>query len=896
MKVDWQRAEEVFHRILELPRSPTDSTREPPRTAERQLIEDYCAGEPALAAAVRELLEAHDLDQGPLSRPIPWTPPPAAPESPGLDDGSFYPYRLLRQLGQGGMGSVYLAERIDARFEKQVAIKVLAPLRDHPGLVRRFASERQVLAKLEHPNLCRLLDAGETTDGTPYAVLEYITGQTLLRHCDGERLSLDARLELFRQICSAVHYAHQNLVVHRDIKPGNILIDGEGRPKLLDFGLAKLLAEAEDPSPASAEPRTLFALTPDYASPEQWTGEPVSTASDIYSLGILLYELLLGFRPYDFEGKSLAEISSWVRAGSIPQPSLRLRQLRTAAQADQSLERQLETAAAARRISPRALERRMAGDLDNILLRSTRHAAAERYESAAQLSEDIRRTLCQLPIVARPASTLYRLRKLIGRQKRVAVLVLISILSTLALLASLVSQVRQSEATRDRALAIAGLLIDGVQHSDPLGIDAPGITASAFLMRARETVEGELSEAPELQVTLLNKIGAAMQNLGDYDPAIELHTRALAISRQEFAEPHVAIATALEELSTVLRRKGEFSASLPLARESLAMHSRLFGDHHRATATSLENLAEIYHELGNFPRAEPLYLRALAIRRQAGDAIPLAATLDYLGLFHRNTGDSAAALAAYSEAGALRRSHLPTDHVLHARSAYNQAGLHLERNELVPAERLFRSALATYRQALGDEHPTIGQCLNDLGLVTSLADRLEEAEAFHRQALQLRQKVLEETHVDIAQSLLNLGRLLIRAGRFEPGGELLERCLTLCRSTLEPDHPYIGLALLGQAELADHAGDPAAAERLASQGIELLTRTFGGDHWRTAEATASRAGYLAQLGRLGEAEPAAQWAYQTLLRVFGPQDARSQQAHRQLRVIREALAETVSTG
>ena len=397
MTVDWQRAEALFHRILETPAGGEESC----PAAQHRLVEDCCAGSPALAAAVHELLAAHDVSRGPLSRPLPF-PRASRPRVVDRDDGSFYPYRLLRRLGQGGMGSVYLAERVDARFEKQVAIKMLAPLRDRPALVRCFARERQALAKLEHPNLCRLLDAGETTDGTPYVVLEYVAGETLLRHCDSRRLSLDARLKLLRQICSAVHYAHQNLVVHRDIKPSNILVDGEGRPKLLDFGLAKLLAGAEKEAQASSEPRTLFALTPEYASPEQWTGAAVSTASDVYSLGILLYELLLGFRPFDLAGKSLADVASWVREKPIPAPSVRLRRLRAVADGDRRLRQRIATAAAARGISPRALQRRLAGDLDNIALRATRPAPSERYESAAQLSEDVRRTLLDLPITAQP--------------------------------------------------------------------------------------------------------------------------------------------------------------------------------------------------------------------------------------------------------------------------------------------------------------------------------------------------------------------------------------------------------------------------------------------------------------------------------------------------------------
>jgi serine/threonine protein kinase len=387
MEESWKRVEELFHRALEVPPGA-------PRDA---WLEAECRGDAALKQEVVSLL-AHDGDAethafgGPIARAAGKL---ATDSSSGtLVRPRVGPYRLLRKIGQGGMGTVYLATRDDGQYAQTVAVKLVRRGMDTAFILRRFRRERQILARLEHPNIGRMLDGGTTEDGVPFLVMEYIEGLSITRWCEEKRASIKERLRLFLEVCAAVNHAHANLVIHRDLKPGNILVDRTGRPKLLDFGICKLLYQ--DGGDAS-HTQTLEwnALTPEYASPEQVLGEPVTVASDVYSLGVVLYELLTGTRPHRLEKRTPQAVEEAVCRKAVPLPSERVR------------------ASGVPRAA--ALARALAGDLDNIVFRAMHRVPERRYASPEELASDVRSYLANRPVSARPDTLAYRSVKFLRR-------------------------------------------------------------------------------------------------------------------------------------------------------------------------------------------------------------------------------------------------------------------------------------------------------------------------------------------------------------------------------------------------------------------------------------------------------------------------------------------------
>ena len=597
----WQRVKDVFQAALERP--------EPERPG---YLDSACGTDVALRREVESLLGAHREAGGFLSQPA--SPPDAA-----LADGRrIGPYRVLGAIGRGGMGVVYRCVRDDDVFQKTVALKVV-PGGARPEHLQRLEHERQLLARLQHPHIATILDGGATDDGQPYMVMEYVAGEPIDVYCDSRRLGTRERLEMFRTVCAAVHYAHQNLIVHRDLKPQNILVTAEGQPKLLDFGIAKLLAAGVDPDDAPTA-TLLPMMTPEYASPEQVRGGPVTTASDIYSLGVLLYELLTGRRPYALRSESLEDIVRSV-CETDPQPPSNAARTRPAAGAD-----------ATGRPTPSELR----GDLDTIVLKALRKEPSRRYLSALDLGEDLRRHLEERPVHARPDTLRYRAAKFVGRNR---VAVGAAGLVVVALLGGLLAAARQARiAERERALAqkrlhdvrrlsnslifemhdsiaqLAGateprrLLVQrATEYLDLLAADAPG----------NAEVARDLAEAHERLADVLGGTGAA--NLGDPDAALRHYRQALAIRERLVAE-----------------RPDDLERQRGLA-ASLRKNARAEPD----GATAVRLTARAIEMATRSAAAEPNRVELLA---------ELAASHYAAGMAHASVGDWTAALASYRSA------------------------------------------------------------------------------------------------------------------------------------------------------------------------------------------------------------------------------------------------------
>ena len=579
----WERVKELFQEALERP--PEERVR---------VLQEVCGEDVELKGDVERLLSAHGQADAFLALPaldlaerdLPESPVPVAPARIGG-------YRIVRELGQGGMGTVYLAEREEPGFHKTVAIKLVRPGMETGFVLRRFETERQILASLEHPGIARLYDAGTTEGGLPYFVMEYVEGDDLLTWCDARKLPVSERLRLFRHVCDAVQFAHQNLVVHRDLKPRNILVTPEGHPKLLDFGIAKLLTPRETEREETA---TLMRLmTPDYASPEQVRGERVTTASDVYALGVVLYELLSGHRPYRVRGRQLSEIERAVCEEKPERPSAAAaRREMVASTEGEAVTITPAAVSASRATAPDRLRRILRGDLDNIVLKSLEKDPVRRYATAAELSEDLRRHLDGFPVRALPDRTAYRAAKFVRRHRVGVVAALAASFFLVAGLAVAVWQARIARAEREVARThfndLRSLLNTFLFEFHDSVRDLPGATPARELVVRRaleylEKISRVGSPDPEIQRDLagayqrISRVqgGVFASHLGDTAGAMKSVARALAIRRslaRSFpanTADQIALAHAELDSAQVLLAAGEAQHAVEASRRAVAI-------------------------------------------------------------------------------------------------------------------------------------------------------------------------------------------------------------------------------------------------------------------------------------------------------------------------------------
>jgi eukaryotic-like serine/threonine-protein kinase len=730
----WQRLEELFHAMLALPSESRAAS-----------LSAACGDDVEMRVEVQRLLQADAHASAFVDGAAAGLEGVAATVLP--DGAPIGAYRIVRELGRGGMGTVYLGERADAQFEMRVAIKVIKRGMDSDAVLQRFRHEQQILAGLEHPYIARLLDGGTTGEGLPYFVMEYVDGQPIDEYCRTRQLSIDARLKLIRQVCAAVSYAHQHLVVHRDIKPQNILVTADGVPKLLDFGIAKLLDPGENASIAATEFGAQV-MTPQYASPEQLRGERVTTVSDVYALGVLQYELLAGARPYDVTGKSSAESCLIVVDTEVTKPS----------------------ATAARR-GDDVLCRRLRGDLDSIVITAMRKDPAERYGSVALLDDDIRRHLERLPVVARGDSWTYRAARFVRRRK-LGVAAAAAIVITLVggvIATSWQARVARAERVRaERRFNDVRKLANSVLFDYHDAIEAlPGSTAvrerlvrdaQAYL----DSLAAEASGDPALQRELAaayDRLGTVLgrpyaANLGDTAGAMESYRKALKI-REALAAADPRNPQARRELAQGHRRIGwqlmgttEFDASREHFRQAIAIYTQLVTEQPGDTETRV-GLASAHNELGMILEGRNDLAGALENQRRALallEAAPaetrgspefrrrLSITHESIGRSLFLSGDDAAGLDANAKALALRAALASED----------------------PTNAIFRRMLAISYQNDGDYRDHSGDsdgALASFRRKLAIDEELFAADPANSQA-----------GGDLAYSLVRLGDILAKRG------------------------------------------------------------------------------------------------------------------------------------
>ena len=810
----WARIEQIFQLAIDCP--PADR---------RALLDSACASDAELRHEVESLLAMENTG---------FTKSAAFADGMKLleqrmekleQQRSIGSYRILREIGRGGMGTVYQAARADDAFEKIVAIKVIRRGLDTEDLVDRFRAERQILAMLDHPNITRLLDAGSTDDGLPYFVMEYIEGEPIDVYCDRRQLPVADRLKLFQNVCAAVSYAHRHLVIHRDIKPGNVLVTKDGVPHLVDFGIAKLL------DPGLSPELTLTALhpfTPEYASPEQIRGEPVTTATDIYSLGVLLFVLLTGRRPYRGPMSSPAEIE---RSISEEEP------LRLSDAVSQD----------------RSLARRLQGDLDNIVLMALRKDPRRRYSSVEHFFEDIARHLDGLPVIARADTARYRASKFIRRHKAgVAGAALLVVVLAGGIMAT-AWQARRAAAERDRARIetakaerINAFLHDMLTYSDP-SYDSPNPS---------ENRDAKVSEVLE---------------------------QAAKHAATDLADQPEILAEVQRDLGGVYVTQGRVDQAEPLLRSALEKFKKLYGADSPQTVVIGNALANCLLVKGDHAAAEALFRGNIEIERNAArrghpDASVMAYSLGgYGGMLDRQ--NDAAAEPYLREALQYASGFQGKDRAFVAMLDNNLAHVAFRNGDLKESERLQRAAIDEYRHLPPGTYVEMAVSLSNLGAVLSRQGKYAEAEPFVREGLDLRRKVLGDSHPDTAMGWYRLSDLLYNEGDYRRAEQAARTSLEVFRRALaKPENDLVfanPLTELGM--ILNKSGRPQEAEKPLREALEIRTRLLAPGNQLIASTQAAFGASLLARNRYADAEPLLAASYQIFQSTAGDQDPRTQE-------------------
>ena len=839
----WARIQELFDKASEVPKEERDA-----------LLEADCGDDTDLREEVQALLRSSEQVEQVFERAIGGALKNVLEDetraAPGTTLGA---YRIVSVLGKGGMGTVFLAERADDQYEQKVAIKLVHGALTDPSTLSRLRSERQILANLNHPNVASLVDGGATEDGSPYLVIEYIDGEPIDEYCDRKQLSIKERLQLFQSICAAVHYAHQNLVVHRDIKPSNILVTDAGTPKLLDFGIAKIL----DPDPAH-EGLTRAGerlLTPEHASPEQVLGKPVTTASDVYSLGVLLYQLLSGHRPYELSSYKQRQLQKVICEEDPLRPS-------TVVARGQDAKDSLAEISTQRRQHPEKLRRSLSGDLDHIVLKAMRKEAEERYASANQFSLDIERYLRGEPVLARKGTWSYHTGKFIRRNfigvgvATAFVVVLAGFAVAMSVQAKKIAEQRDlANVERERAEQVSEFLVDIFSYSDPYEAQGREITAKQILEKGAERIENELGEHPEIQATLLGTVGYVYQRQGDPARGIPLLEQAVAALTELHGERHAATALTTNRLGEALRMGGRFAEAEQSYRRALDTNLALFGSDHEQVAWGYQELGRLKRQQSDLPNAELSLKRSLSIytRLYGETSVEVAFTLEELGNLATWKGDLAEAEGYQRRALEIFRETLGDSHPDYAVALNNLASILRSQDEYEEAEALYREAVAVERRVRG-ENPELASSLGGLGRLLLARGELEEAEAANREAFEISRRIWDE---DYRQGYFAAGvaQVLIRQKQFAEAEGLLRMSLDIYDRKLSPDHLYIASAINDFGPLLVQTDRAREAEPMLRRALQICEKSLGQDSWRAARARSTLGQALASLGQDAEAEP-----------------------------------------
>jgi tetratricopeptide (TPR) repeat protein len=760
-----------------------------------------------------------------------------------LQDLAFSPgqrigrYRVLSMIGHGGMGLVYLAERADGKLEQRVALKVLKSGPGQPFVAEHLQRECHILASLEHPNIARVLDADITENGQPYFVMEYVDGQPIDRYCNDRKLSVRERLRVLLPVCDAVHLAHQKLIVHRDLKPDNILVTASGIPKLLDFGIAKVLTEV----PVNPQTTATRVLTPEYASPEQARGEPVTTATDVYSLGGVLYKLLTGSTPHQLENKSPLEAVRAICEQDVSKPS--------------------------------ALRHELGGDVDSILLKALQTDTKRRYRSVDQFAADLQRWLEGKPVAAVPPSPAYLARKFAHRHR--VVLAIASAFALVLVVAAMVSIRQGIRANQEAAVAEAvneflqnDLLAQASasSQSGPNTKPDPDLKVRTALDRAAQRIEGKFAKQPDVEASIRDTVGWTYLDLGLYPEARKQLERALELRQRVLGTGDAKTLKSMTRLGSVAAWQGKYPEAEALVSRALAGQRRVLGAEHSDTLASMDNLALVYRREGKYPQAEALHSKTLEIRRRVlGAEHPdTLATMSNLAMLYSEEGKNAEAEALHSQTLEIERRVLGPEHPATLVSMNNLANVYYSQGKYGQAEALHSQTLGIRRRVLGAEHPDTLGSMNNLALVYSQQGKYGQAEALYSQTLEIKRRVLGPEHPSTLNTLSDFAQMYQLQGRYGLAETQGVQTLAGYRHAFGSEHPYTMEAATDLALAYQSQRKFAETEALARE-VLAFNHKMQPEDWHRFCAESLLGASLSGQKRYTDAEPLLLEGYQGML-------------------------------
>jgi serine/threonine protein kinase/tetratricopeptide (TPR) repeat protein len=794
-------------------------------------------------------------------------------EGPGTQIG---PYRLLEEIGEGGFGVVYLAEQTEP-VKRRVALKIIKPGMDTREVIARFEAERQALALMDHPCIARVLDAGATDAGRPYFVMELVKGISITDYCDQCHLATRDRLELFLQVCQAIQHAHQKGVIHRDVKPGNVLIamqDGRPVPKVIDFGVAKAINQRLTDHTLLTR-FTQVVGTPLYMSPEQAEMSPldVDTRSDIYSLGVLLYELLTGTTPFErqrLKEATFDELRRIIREEEPLRPSARI----------STLGADVTTIAERRRTEPRKLQQLVRGDLDWIALKALEKDRTRRYETADSFARDIRRFLNHEPVDAHPPAAAYRFMKFARRKKRVLVtattlasaLVVATVVSTWqAVNASRSQRTAQTEAAISRAVA-EFINRDLLAPASPLNEPDRNLTVREALDRASERIDGRFEQQPLVEAAVRHTLGTSYLTLGEYGHAERHLQRAVQVRRSLLGAEHEQTLASMTNLATAFFGQGRYTDAEQLNQKLLDVRQRVLGPEHRDTLISMMNLAATVREQGRSAEAERHYREILRIQQRVLDAEhpQLLKTMMNLAAVMRDQGDYVAAEQTCRNVLPMQRRVLRPEHPDTLAGMTILANSILAQGRYTEAETLHREVLEIRTRVLGPEHPDTLESINDLSLAIFDQGRYAEAAELRSAALEMQRRILGREHPATLQSMMNLANVIDAGGDHAEAESLHRQVYDVRCRMLGPDHPDALNSALNLANAILAQQRYVEAEELYLEILQRFRLTSGVDHPATLRAMANLAVAIHKQGRFAEAETLRRDVVDRQCRVLGP--------------------------
>ncbi len=778
---------------------------------------EFCGGDEELKSEIESLLAFEAESANFLENSIAPYAAKILPETKNnLSGKQFGHYKIIREIGYGGMGAVFLAERSDGEFDQQVAIKIIRQTIAGSEITNRFRRERQILAGLNHPNIAKLLDGGISETGEPFLVMEYVAGKPLLEFA--ENLETKARLKLFLKICAAVSYAHQNLIIHRDIKPSNILVTKDGEPKLLDFGLAKI---SDVGSADENQTQTAFrALTPAYASPEQLRGEQVTTASDVYSLGVVLYELLTEKRPFDFQGKSLEQI---IKTVTEFQPSL-------------------PSQVAGSKLPVSNLK----NDLDNIVLMALRKESERRYKSVEAFAEDLERHLKNLPVRARPQTFKYRASKFIRRNKITVAAAALIFLTLLGGIAATLWQIRQTQKEKEKAEAVNAFLEQILKYSNPilsnLRKNGQETTVNEVLDEAARRLDsGEFDSSPEVKAELERTVATTYFGQGKFQPGTKHMEQYVRLLRELYGENHPKMIVGSIHWAILLFSKGE----LDEAEKTFRRYLPLLKNEYQKGSVKAETLAEALNNFAYLRRTQGDSKEAEAIFRQTLELIPnlsdearniVATTRSTLASTIADQGRFDEALQTAREAVEEFQNRGEIDSPNYSFSLTVYGGFLSEKGEFAEADKVLREAEIILRKFLSPTNLWLGDNLRNQAM--SLYNQGKYAEASEKADMTL--KMYEENfgkHYDhYATVLMIKGLSLAKSGQTNEGERLLREAFELRTKSLPKKHFWVAIAESALGEGLMTQKKFAEAETLLKESFESLKISQGADNPRTEKA------------------------------------------------------------